>query len=148
MNQPNDNAAESPFENTYAQQPAAQQVPTSQPQQQAQWESSAEGALPPQAQPAPQPQYAQQSFAQPQYGYAQPVSQQRSRLVAGLLGIFLGWLGIHRFYLGYTTIGVIQLIVTIVTFGLAGLWGFIEGIMILARAQSFQLDADGMPLGD
>ena len=34
----------------------------------------------------------------------------KSKLAAGLLGIFLGALGIHRFYLGYNAIGVIQLI--------------------------------------
>jgi hypothetical protein len=82
------------------------------------------------------------------YGYSQP----KSKLAAGLLGIFLGGLGIHRFYLGYTTIGVIQLVLTvflgIFTFGLVGLWGFIEGIMILAGANFFRQDAKGMPLRD
>lgn len=106
------------------------------------------------------PSWAQQqsSFNAPQQPtgnsyYAAPhmqpaASNPRSRLVAGLLGIFLGSLGIHRFYLGYTSIGVIQILVTIFTFGLGGLWGFIEGIMILARASSFQYDADGQPLTD
>lgn len=82
------------------------------------------------------------------YGYPQP----KSKLAAGLLGIFLGGLGIHRFYLGHTTIGVIQLVLTVLlgifTFGLVGLWGFIEGIMILAGASYFQRDAKGIPLRD
>ena len=68
----------------------------------------------------------------------------RSKLVAGLLGILLGSLGVHRFYLGYTQMGIIQIVVTICTGGLGGIWGFIEGIMILVG--SFDHDADGLPL--
>lgn len=55
----------------------------------------------------------------------------KSRLVAGLLGIFLGWLGIHRFYLGHKGVGITQILVTLITFGFGGIWGFIEGILIL-----------------
>jgi TM2 domain-containing membrane protein YozV len=62
-----------------------------------------------------------------------------SRIVGGLLGIFLGGLGIHRFYLGYTSAGVAYLIASIVigllTCGvvtaIVSLIGFIEGIVIL-----------------
>jgi hypothetical protein len=68
----------------------------------------------------------------------------RSQLVAGLLGIFLGGLGVHRFYLGYTAIGVAQLLVTFVTCGLGAVWGFIEGILILTG--SLNADAEGKPL--
>jgi TM2 domain-containing membrane protein YozV len=53
----------------------------------------------------------------------------KSKLVAGLLGILLGPLGVGRFYLGYTAIGVLQIVVTICTCGLGGLWGFIDGIL-------------------
>jgi len=70
----------------------------------------------------------------------------RSKLTAGLLGIFLGGLGVHRFYLGYTGIGVAQIVVTILTCGLGSLWGFIEGIMILVG--SIDRDAEGRPLTD
>jgi TM2 domain-containing membrane protein YozV len=69
----------------------------------------------------------------------------KSRLVAGLLGIFLGGLGVHRFYLGYTGIGVTQIIVTIVTCGIGSIWGLIEGIMILANS-GITTDAQGRPL--
>lgn len=101
---------------------------------------------------SPQQQYPQMSqqppMPNPAYGYPQP----KSRIAAGLLGIFLGGLGIHRFYLGYTTIGVIQIILTvflgIFTLGLVGLWGLIEGIMILAGANYFRQDAKGIPLRD
>lgn len=78
--------------------------------------------------------------------------QQKSKLAAGLLALFLGTLGIHNFYLGYTRKAIIQLIVSLfgglVTCGIAtiviGIWAFIEGIMILAG--SIALDGNGIPL--
>ena len=75
--------------------------------------------------------------------YADPLA--KSRLTAGLLGIFLGGLGVHRFYLGYTSIGVLQILVTIATCGIGGLWGIIEGILILSGS-GIKTDADGRPL--
>jgi hypothetical protein len=51
----------------------------------------------------------------------------KSQLVALLLCIFIGVLGIHRFYLGYIGIGVIQLL----TGGLCGIWTLIDLIMII-----------------
>lgn len=66
---------------------------------------------------------------------------EKTKLVAGLLGIFLGGLGIHNFYLGKTTRAVIQIIVTLVTCGAGALWGFIEGILILTG--NINTDADG-----
>ena len=71
-------------------------------------------------------------------------AEQKSKLVAALLGIFLGAWGIHNFYLGDTKKGIIQIVVTIVTCGIGGLWGFIEGIMILCG--SINTDANGNPL--
>jgi len=58
-------------------------------------------------------------------------TKQNSRMTAGLLQIFLGGFGVGRFYLDYTLIGTIQLLVTIFTCGIGGIWGFIDGIMIL-----------------
>ncbi len=72
----------------------------------------------------------------------------KSRIAAGLLGIFLGGLGIHNFYLGFTSKGVIQLILTICTCGLAQIWGFIEGILILAKSSGYNKDAEGKILSD
>ena len=69
---------------------------------------------------------------------------QRSRIAAGILGLLLGWLGIHRFYLGSIGVGIIQIIVTFVTFGFGGLWGFVEGIIIISGAS--WRDSDGKPL--
>lgn len=56
------------------------------------------------------------------------------KLVAGLLGILLGWTGAHKFVLGYTKEGIIQLIVSLVTCGLFGIIGLIEGIIYLTKS--------------
>ena len=66
----------------------------------------------------------------------------KSKLVAGLLGIFLGYLGIHKFYLGYPVPAVIVLLISIIggllTFGIAtgimSLIGLIEGILYLTKS--------------
>lgn len=73
-----------------------------------------------------------------------PALPTRSHAVAGLLGIFLGALGMHKFYLGYIDAGFIMLAVTIVgsllSFGLAGaimwLFGIVEGVIYLSKDQS------------
>jgi TM2 domain-containing membrane protein YozV len=62
--------------------------------------------------------------------YGRPLSD-KSKLTAGLLQIFLGGFGVGRFYLGYTNIGVLQIVVTILTCGFGSIWGLIDGIMIL-----------------
>jgi len=67
-------------------------------------------------------------------------------MTAGLLGIFLGALGVHRFYLGYTTIGIIQLVLCCT--GISGIWGLIEGILILTKNENFLKDANGVELVD
>jgi TM2 domain-containing membrane protein YozV/ribosomal protein L40E len=75
-----------------------------------------------------------------------PPADAKSKLAAGILGIFLGGLGVHRFYLGYTGIGVLQIVVTLVTCGVGSIWGFIEGILILTG--SMNKDSEGRPLKD
>jgi TM2 domain-containing membrane protein YozV len=77
-----------------------------------------------------------------------PGAQPKSRVTAGILGILLGGFGVHRFYLGYTGVGIAQIAVTILTCGIGGLWGVIEGILILTRNQNFLTDAYGVPLVD
>ena len=72
---------------------------------------------------------------------------EKSKLTAGLLGIFLGVFGVHNFYLGYTGKAIAQLLLG--TVGLccgigplvSGIWGLIEGIMILAG--SIKKDGNG-----
>lgn len=56
------------------------------------------------------------------------------KVPAGILGILLGGLAIHKFYLGYTQTAIIQLVLGIVTLGLFGIVGFIEGIMYLTKS--------------
>jgi len=77
----------------------------------------------------------------------------KSKIVAGLLGIFLGYLGIHNFYLGYKEKAIGQLLLTLVGWIACGvgplaasIWGLIEGILILTG--SMDKDADGNPLKD
>ena len=117
-----------------------------QPQYQAQPQPSAQqpphagpGAVPPQQ---PYYGYAQQPYYQ--QPYAQPVVSTKDHVAAGLLAIFLGPLGIHKFYLGYNTAGFIMLAVSIVggllTLSLA-MWviwviSIIEGILYLTKSQT------------
>ena len=84
--------------------------------------------------------------SQPQFNSGNNSGEPKSKLVAGLLGIFLGGWGIHNFYLGFTTKAIIQIVVTIVSCGLGALWGFIEGILILCG--NINADANGKPLKD
>jgi TM2 domain-containing membrane protein YozV len=75
------------------------------------------------------------------------VDQRKSKVVAGILGVLVGWAGVHRFYLGYHAIGVVQILVTFVTCGAGAIWGFIEGILILVGT-AITTDAEGRPLKD
>jgi len=56
------------------------------------------------------------------------------KMVAGILGILVGSLGIHKFVLGYTTEGIIQIAITVVTCGVGGIIGLIEGIIYLTKS--------------
>ncbi|MBT9311269.1 TM2 domain-containing protein [Leptothoe kymatousa] len=60
------------------------------------------------------------------------------KIVAGICGILLGALGVHKFILGYTTEGVIMLVGSLVTcgFGAAvfGVIGLVEGILYLTKS--------------
>jgi TM2 domain-containing membrane protein YozV len=57
----------------------------------------------------------------------------KDKLVAGLLGIFLGGLGVHKFYLGKIGQGVVYIIFCLTT--IPGIIGFIEGIIYLASSE-------------
>ncbi|MCR4887862.1 MAG: TM2 domain-containing protein [Ruminococcus sp.] len=70
----------------------------------------------------------------------------KKKMTAALLGILLGAWGVHNFYLGFTKKAIIQIIVSVCTCGIGGIWGFIEGIMILTG--SINQDAEGNPLVD
>jgi TM2 domain-containing membrane protein YozV len=59
------------------------------------------------------------------------------KLAAGLLGIFLGSFGVHKFVLGYTKEGLILLAITLLSCGIAsfvtGVIGLVEGIIYLTK---------------
>jgi len=60
--------------------------------------------------------------------------QENKKVLAGVMGILFGGLGIHKFILGYTTEGIIQLVISVVTCGVGSLLGFIEGIIYLTKS--------------
>lgn len=112
-----------------------------------------------------QPQYQQPQYGQPPYGQPSGYEYQqipvgyvpRQKIVAGLLGIFLGSLGVHNFYLGYTSKAVAQLLLTCVGwifFGLgpaaAAIWSLIEAILILCSnyGSPWHRDGRGVELRD
>ena len=71
-------------------------------------------------------------------------------MAAGILGILLGALGVHNFYLGFTGKAVAQLLLTLLSCGIlsvvSGIWGLVEGNMILTTPGG--VDANGVPLRD
>ncbi len=76
----------------------------------------------------------------------------QSRVLVGVLGIFFGAFGVHRFLMGYTAIGLVQVLVTVLSCFMLSpittIWGLVEGIMVLAKSPSFERDAHGRPLRD
>jgi len=60
------------------------------------------------------------------------------KIMAGVFGILLGSLGVHKFILGYNREGIIMLAITLVTFGFAafvvGVVGLVEGIIYLTKS--------------
>ena len=84
----------------------------------------------------------------------QPLSD-KQKLVAGLLQIFLGTLGVGRFYTGHTGIAVTQLVLTVVGWFTAifivgiflmvgvAIWAFVDGIMLLSAGGT---DSRGLKL--
>lgn len=74
-----------------------------------------------------------------------PQVGQKSKVAAGILGIFLGALGVHNFYLGYTGKGVAQLLISVLSLGflspVSAIWGLVEGIICLTS--DTKTDASG-----
>lgn len=85
--------------------------------------------------PAP-PQQTQAFYAPVAPGALQQASSKK--VAAGIFGLLLGSLGIHKFILGYTTAGLVMLLGSILTCGLVapvfGLIGIIEGIVYLTKS--------------
>lgn len=73
-----------------------------------------------------------------QQAYGGPPAQQipgaEKKLVAGLCGILVGGFGIHKFILGYTTEGIIQIALTFITCGIGSVIGLVEGIIYLTKS--------------
>lgn len=61
-----------------------------------------------------------------------PIPGAEKKIVAGILAIVLGGFGVHKFYLGYTKEGIIQLLLSLVCIG--GILGIIEGIIYLTKS--------------
>jgi len=66
------------------------------------------------------------------------IQPESKRVLAGVLGIVLGVFGLHKFVLGYTTQGIIMLLISVLSFGilagLSGLIGLVEGIVYLTKS--------------
>jgi TM2 domain-containing membrane protein YozV len=119
------------------------------------WTSSAPPPpqAPPPGYPYPPPPPPAGAYYDPSAPYGrhpqtgEPLSD-KSKVVAGLLqllGLF-GLVGIGRIYLGYTGLGVAQLVVGLVTCGLgAVIWGIIDAVLILTDKVR---DPQGRPLRD
>ncbi len=72
-----------------------------------------------------------------------PSDGNSKRISAGVLGILLGALGVHKFVLGYSKSGVIMLLVSIIGAAffflgpiVMGIIGFIEGIIYLTKSDA------------
>lgn len=84
---------------------------------------------------------AQSTYVANQQEYATSDSA-KSKTIAGILGIVLGWLGAHKFYLGYTKEGFIMLACTIVGMFLifptiiVAIIGVVEGIIYLTKDEN------------
>lgn len=115
--------------------------------------------------------YLEAAPAPPREAPSAPASQQepapetqpvgpavKSKVTAGVLGILLGEFGAHRFYLGYTQIALVQLLITVLLgfplilacgigfYVIVGMWiwGLVEGICILSDV--IDRDAQNRPL--
>lgn len=76
------------------------------------------------------PQYQPVAGMEPPPGYIQ-----KSRIAAGILAILLGAYGVHSFYLGNTSRGLMQLLISLLTFGIGAIvmtiWGVLDGVKLL-----------------
>lgn len=65
--------------------------------------------------------------------------QDSKRVLAGVLAIVLGGLGVHKFILGYTKEGIITVAVSLLTCGaggaIMGIIGLVEGIIYLTKSE-------------
>ncbi len=115
--------------------------------------------------PIPQPPFQPYNYPQtppqPQMQYGMVPQMQtppKSWIAAILLAFFLGTLGLHSFYMGYTTRGAIQLgltvfgwltsiiLIGIIPLAIVGVWVFVDFIRIILRSGTMGVDSNGVPL--
>ena len=63
-----------------------------------------------------------------------PIYRDNKKVLAGVLAIMLGGFGIHKFILGYTKEGVLQILMSFFSCGLASVIPFVEGIIYLTKS--------------
>ena len=56
------------------------------------------------------------------------------KIPAGICAILVGGFGVHKFIMGYTTEGIIQIVITFVTCGMGSIVGLVEGIIYLTKS--------------
>ncbi len=94
-------------------------------------------------QPEGQPDFRQQVS----HNYNNIMSKPKSRVIAGILAILLGSMGIHQFYLGYTKKGLTHLLMFVFFLGwISQIWAIYEALTILTGRITH--DGNGMPLID
>ncbi|WP_348798163.1 TM2 domain-containing protein [Flavobacterium adhaerens] len=71
---------------------------------------------------------------QEHWNVPQPLPQENKKILAGVLALIFGYLGVHKFILGYTKEGLIQLAITIFSCGIGSIIPFIEGIIYLTKS--------------
>ena len=101
------------------------------------------------------PQYQQPYYSQ-YYQTPPPGYHQKSRIGAALVALLFGGMGVHNFYLGFTSRATIQLLLFFLggplTLGLLSfgsyIWGFVEGIQILIGKSERMYDSNKVILRD
>jgi TM2 domain-containing membrane protein YozV len=79
------------------------------------------------------PEFAKDRATAPPWGVAYGPNPPKDKMVAGVLAILLGGLGIHHFYLGNTNLGIIYLVLAL--FGVAPVLGIVDGIIYLTKPE-------------
>lgn len=74
--------------------------------------------------------------------------QENKKVLAGIMALLFGGIGIHKFILGYTQEGIIQIVLSVISCGILGIIPFIEGIIYLTKTDedfynTYQLNKKG-----
>jgi len=76
--------------------------------------------------------------------YLQDIRAVKNHYIAAFLGLFLGFAGVHRLYLGFYWLGIMQIVVTYLSGGYGVVWGFVEAVLLFTG--HMYKDAKGRPL--